>query len=124
DSKMLVPAVVGEQHYQVAQAVRRTLTEYEELKDIIAMLGLEELSAGDRRTVAIARRLERFLTQPFFTTGHFTGMSGRLVPLEQTLDGCERILAGDYLDVPERALYMIGAIDEVQRDATAAAAPG
>ncbi|MDX1606675.1 MAG: F0F1 ATP synthase subunit beta [Candidatus Competibacterales bacterium] len=124
DSKMLVPAVVGEQHYRVAQAVRRTLAEYEELKDIIAMLGLEELAATDRRTVAIARRLERFLTQPFFTTGHFTGMSGRLVPLEQTLDGCERILAGDYLDVPERALYMIGTIDEVERDATAAAATG
>jgi len=111
-SRMLTPAVVGARHYRVAQAVRRTLATYEELKDIIAMLGLEELSRADRRTVQQARRLERFLTQPFHTTGHFTGAEGRTVSLDDTLDGCERILNDEFSDRPERALYMIGAIDE------------
>lgn len=111
-SKMLAPAVVGERHYRVAQAVRRALAEYEELKDIIAMLGLEELAESDRRTVAVARRLERFLTQPFFTTEHFTGRQGRLVSLQDAIDGCERLLAGELLDSPERRVYMIGALDE------------
>lgn len=117
NSKMLNPAVVGERHYQVAQAVRRTLAEYEELKDIIAMLGLEELSETDRRTVNRARRLERFLTQPFFATEQYTGQTGRWVGLEQTLAGCEQILADHFFDAPEHALYMIGAIDEAKLDA-------
>jgi F-type H+-transporting ATPase subunit beta len=111
-SKMLSPSIVGVRHYRVAQAVRRTLAAYEELKDIIAMLGLEELSREDRRTVQRARRLERFLTQPFHTTGHFTGAEGRAVALEDTLDGCERILNDEFSDRPERALYMIGAVAE------------
>jgi F-type H+/Na+-transporting ATPase subunit beta len=111
-SKMLAPQIVGERHYQVAQQVRSTLAEYEELKDIIAMLGEEELSRGDRETVSKARRLERFLTQPFFTTEQFTGHSGKLVNREQTIDGCERILAGEFADVEEQALYMKGALDE------------
>src|SRR5690606_36145128 len=97
-SRMLTPAVVGARHYRVAQAVRRTLATYEELKDIIAMLGLEELSRADRRTVQQARRLERFLTQPFHTTGHFTGAEGRTVSLDDTLDGCERILNDEFSD--------------------------
>lgn len=117
NSKMLNAAVVGDRHYQVAQAVRRTLAEYEELKDIIAMLGLEELSEADRRTVNRARRLERFLTQPFFATEQFTGQTGRWVSLEQTLTGCERILADHFADAPENALYMIGAIEEAKLDA-------
>ena len=108
DSKMLTPGVVGARHYSVAQGVRRVIAEYEELKDIIAMLGLEELSRGDRETVQRARRLERFLTQPFFTTEHFTGRSGRAVDLAETLAGCERILAGDCDETGERELYMIG----------------
>ncbi|MGD2112076.1 MAG: F0F1 ATP synthase subunit beta [Gammaproteobacteria bacterium] len=112
DSKMLTPGVVGRRHYRVAQAVRGTLAEYEDLKDIISMLGMEELSRTDRETVSRARRLERFLTQPFFTTGQFTGKPGRLVSLEQTIDGCERILAGEFSGVSEQALYMIGPIDE------------
>jgi F-type H+-transporting ATPase subunit beta len=112
DSKMLNPAVVGQRHYRVARAVRRAFAEYEELKDIISMLGLSELSQQDRETVSQARRLERFLTQPFFTTGQFTGHAGRMVELSQTLEGCERILAGEFADHPERSLYMIGAIDE------------
>ncbi|HQZ40487.1 MAG TPA: F0F1 ATP synthase subunit beta [Vicinamibacterales bacterium] len=121
DSKMLTPGVVGARHYGVAQQVRRVLAESEELKDIIAMLGLEELSRGDRETVQRARRLERFLTQPFFTTEHFTGTSGRAVDLAQTLDGCERILAGHYDEANERGLYMIGAIDEAPDPASEAA---
>lgn len=116
NSKMLNPAVVGERHYCVAQQVRRTLAEYEDLKDIIAMLGLEELSETDRRTVNRARRLERFLTQPFFATQQFTGQSGRWVSLEQTLEGCEHILADRFADAPENALYMIGAIGEAKYD--------
>jgi len=115
-SKMLNEAVVGHRHYHIAQTVRRTLADYEELKDIIAMLGLEELSREDRQTVSKARRLERFLTQPFASTEHFTGFSGKRVSLEDTLEGCERILANEYAAIPESKLYMIGAIDEVQSD--------
>jgi F-type H+-transporting ATPase subunit beta len=111
-SKMLVPHVVGDRHYRVAQEMRNTLANYEELKDIIAMLGMEELSQEDRRTVNRARRLERFLTQPFYVTEQFTGMEGKMVALEDALDGCERILNDDMADVPERALYMIGKIRE------------
>jgi F-type H+-transporting ATPase subunit beta len=114
-SKMLTPAVVGERHYRLARNVRQTLALYEELKDIIAMLGIEELSEEDRKAVYRARRLERFLTQPFFTTEQFTGRAGRAVALEEALEGCERILKDDYSDWPEKALYMIGRIDEAQR---------
>jgi F-type H+-transporting ATPase subunit beta len=116
NSKMLTPGVVSDRHYRAARGVRQTLAEYEELKDIIAMLGIEELSADDRRTVERARRLERFLTQPFFTTEHFTGRGGRLVSLEDTLAGCERLLADEFGDRPERDFYMIGAIDEAAGD--------
>ncbi|MGR9085613.1 MAG: F0F1 ATP synthase subunit beta [Gammaproteobacteria bacterium] len=114
NSQMLNPAIVGERHYRIALSVRRTLTEYEEIKDIIAMLGLEELSEADRRTVNRARRLERFLTQPFFSTEHFTGQSGRWVHLDETIAGCERILRDDFAEVPETALYMIGPISEAK----------
>jgi F-type H+-transporting ATPase subunit beta len=114
-SKMLVPHVVGDRHYRVAQEIRKTLAEYEDLKDIIAMLGLEELSPEDRRTVRRARQLERFLTQPFFTTEQFTGHAGKLVTLANAIEGCERILQDECADVPEQALYMIGTIDDVQR---------
>jgi F-type H+-transporting ATPase subunit beta len=114
-SKMLVPHIVGPRHYRLAQDVRRTLADYEDLKDIIAMLGLEELSLEDRRTVYRARRLERFLTQPFAVTEQFTGQAGKMVPLEDALAGCERILRDEFADYPERALYMIGTIDEAAR---------
>ncbi len=115
NSKMATPGIVGERHYALAQEIRRTFAQYDELKDIIAMLGLEQLSPEDRAIVARARRLERFLTQPFFTTEQFTGISGRLVSLEDALDGCERILADEFKDYPESALYMIGSIDEAVR---------
>lgn len=114
-SKMLTPGIVGERHYQLAQAVRRTLAQYEDLKDIIAMLGLEQLSQQDRNAVYRARRLERFLTQPFYTTGQFSGMAGKTVSLEEALTGCERILNDEFKDYPESALYMLGAIDEAKK---------
>jgi F-type H+-transporting ATPase subunit beta len=114
-SKLLVPHVVGQRHYRIAQEIRKTLAQYEELKDIIAMLGLEELSQEDRRIVNRARRLERFLTQPFFVTEQFTTHKGRFVSLDDTLTGCERILNDEFADYPERALYMVGTIDEVKK---------
>ncbi len=116
NSKMLSPNVVGEDHYNIAQNIRRTLAEYEDLKDIIAMLGMEELSRDDQLTVRRARRLERFLTQPFFVTEQFTGKEGKLVSLEDGLKGCERILNDEFEDYPERAFYMIGDISEAQKN--------
>jgi F-type H+-transporting ATPase subunit beta len=113
-SRMATPSIVGERHYALAQDLRRTLAQYAELKDIIAMLGLEQLSSEDRKVVLRARRLERFLTQPFFTTEQFTGLKGKLVSLEDALDGCERILNDEFKDYPESALYMIGAIGEAK----------
>jgi F-type H+-transporting ATPase subunit beta len=116
-SVMLTPSVVGQRHYDIAREVRRTLAEYEELRDIIAMLGLEELSSADRATVARARRLERFLTQPFFTTESFSGMSGKLVSIDETLDGCETILSQTEFDHPESAYYMIGSLQDLEANA-------
>jgi F-type H+-transporting ATPase subunit beta len=116
-SKLLTPTVVGDRHYRIAQQVRATLAEYEELKDLIAMLGIEELSEQDRRTVSRARRLERFLTQPFYTTEQFTGREGREVALDDALDGCERILGDEFAKLPESALYMIGTIKEARNNA-------
>jgi len=111
-SKMSTTTIVGERHYRIAQEVRKTLAQYDDLKDIIAMLGFEQLSQADRNIVFRARRLERFLTQPFFTTEHFTGMKGKLVSLNDSLNGCERILQDEFKDLPETSLYMIGSIDE------------
>src|SRR5476651_847452 len=115
NSKMATPGIVGERHYQLAQEIRQTLAQYEELTDIIAMLGWEPLAPEDRNVVVRARRLERFLTQPFFTTEQFTGHKGKLVSLKDALDGCERILRDEFKDYPESALYMIGAIGEAKR---------
>ncbi|MDB5325675.1 MAG: synthase, beta subunit, partial [Phycisphaerales bacterium] len=119
NSKMATPTIIGDRHYVVAQQVRKTLAHYDQLKDIIAMLGMEQLSAEDRSVVGRARRLERFLTQPFFATEQFTGIKGQAVSLKDALDGCERILADEFKDYPESALYMIGKVD----DAKAAAKP-
>jgi F-type H+-transporting ATPase subunit beta len=113
-SKMAAPGIVGERHYGLAREIRRTLAHYAGLKDIIAMLGLEQLSREDRNTVARARRLERFLTQPFFTTEQFTGLTGKHVSLKDSLDGCERILGDEFKNYPERSLYMIGKIEEAK----------
>jgi len=112
NSKMSTPNIIGDRHYHLARQIRQTLARYANLKDIIAMLGLEQLSPEDRNLVARARRLERFFTQPFFSTEHFSGLKGRFVSREEALDGCERILNDDFQEYPERSLYMIGAVDE------------
>ena len=123
NSKMATPGIIGERHYLLAQEIRKTLAQYADLKDIISMLGLEQLSPEDRDVVARARRLERFLTQPFFTTEQFSGIKGKLVSLKDALDGCERILKDEFKDYPENALYMIGAIDEAKAKRNTEAAP-
>ena len=119
-SKMASPSIVGVRHHGLAQEIRRTLAQYAGLKDIIAMLGLEQLSPDDRNVVARARRLERFLTQPFFTTERFTGLKGKQVSLADALDGCERILRDEFKDYPESALYMIGSVGEAKAKKDAA----
>ena len=111
-SKFLSPEDVGERHCEISHKVREHLSRYKELLDIIAMLGIEELSPVDRMIVKRARKLERFLTQPFFLTQEFTGRKGRHVPLQKTLDGCERILSGEMDNVPEEAFYMTGTLGE------------
>lgn len=116
-SKMVTPQIVGQKHYRIAQEIRKTLAGYQDLKDVVAMLGLEELSEDDRRTVYRARRLERFLTQPFTLTERFSGQPGKMVSLEDALDGCERILNDEFADYPEQALYMIGSIAEARKKA-------
>jgi len=116
-SSLLSPAVVGERHYAVAREVRATLAAYEDLKDIIAMLGLDELSDEDKRVVSRARRLERYLTQPFHVTEEFTGRAGASVGLEELLADCEAILADRYEGVPEQELYMIGALPALEEAA-------
>ncbi len=113
-SKLMNKAVLGIRHYEIAQEIKKTLATYEELKDIIAMLGVEELSQQDRQIVYRARRVERFMTQPFFTTEQFTGMEGKMVALEDTLAGCEQILNDEFTDFEESDLYMIGDIDEAR----------
>ena len=112
-SNMLTPQIVGERHYNAAINVRKCLAQYEDLKDIIAMLGFDELPEGDQQTVLTARKLERFLTQPFETTYQFTGMEGRSVDLQKTIEGCERILAGEFNYLSENDFFMVGDIDEV-----------
>jgi F-type H+-transporting ATPase subunit beta len=116
-SRMATAAIVGQKHYDLAQKIRETLAQYEGLQDIISMLGLEQLSPEDRKLVGRARRLERFLTQPFFTTEKYSGMKGKDVSLKDALDGCERILADEFKDLPESAFYMIGSVDEAKQKA-------
>jgi F-type H+/Na+-transporting ATPase subunit beta len=111
-SVLLDPTVVGEEHYRIAEEVRETVAHYRELQDIISLLGIEELTAPDRLAVARARRLLRFLTQPFSVTEAFTGVPGRSVPLAETLKGCRAILCGECDQLAESSLFMIGAIDE------------
>ena len=111
-SRILDPRVVGEEHYQVARGVQQVLQRYKDLQDIIAILGIEELSEEDKLTVARARRIQRFLSQPMFVTEVFTGREGRYVPIAETVRGFKEILAGDYDTLPEQAFYMVGTIDE------------
>merc|ERR1712021_40422 len=111
-STMLQPAIVGEVHYEIAQRIKSTLQRYKELQDIIAILGLDELSEEDRQTVARARKVERFLSQPFFVAEIFTGSPGKYVSLENTLKGFKMILNGDLDHLPEQAFYLVGDVDE------------
>jgi F-type H+-transporting ATPase subunit beta len=116
-SRMLQPAVVGERHYRIARGVQETLQKYKSLQDIIAILGMDELSEDDKRTVARARRIERFLSQPFFVAQQFTGLEGRFVKLADTITSFEEILSGKYDDLPEQAFYLQGDIEDVKRKA-------
>jgi F-type H+-transporting ATPase subunit beta len=111
-SRILDPAVVGDEHYQVARRVQEILQRYKDLQDIIAILGVEELSPDDRLTVARARRIERFLSQPFFVAEAFTGQPGKYVPLRETIRGFKEICQGSYDHLPEQAFYMVGGIAE------------
>ena len=111
-SRQLDPLVVGQEHYEVAQGVKLTLQRYKELKDIIAILGMDELSEEDKQSVTRARKIERFLSQPFFVAEIFTGATGKYVSLKDTIAGFKGILAGDYDKLPVQAFYMVGSIDE------------
>ncbi|NLM24990.1 MAG: F0F1 ATP synthase subunit beta [Firmicutes bacterium] len=112
-SRILAPEIVGQEHYQVARGVQEVLQRYRELQDIIAILGMDELSEEDKVTVARARRLERFLSQPFFVAETFTGMPGKYVPLKDTIRSFKEILSGKYDHLPEAAFYMVGSIEDV-----------
>jgi F-type H+-transporting ATPase subunit beta len=111
-SVLLDPRIVGAEHYTIAQSVRQTIARYKELQEIISLLGVGELSAEDRRTVARARRLERFLTQPFLVTEQFTGIAGKSVPVEDTINGCRAILSGEGDEWAENSFYMVGTVED------------
>ena len=121
-SRMLDPRIVGDDHYAVAREVQEVLQRYKSLQDIIAILGMDELSEEDRMVVARARKIQRFLSQPFHVAEIFTGSPGKLVSLEETINGFKGIVAGDYDDLPEAAFYMVGGIDEAIEKAKAMAA--
>lgn len=112
-SRILDPQVVGEDHYNIARSVQKTLQSYKSLQDIIAILGMDELSEDDKLTVSRARKIQRFLSQPFAVAEVFTGHPGKLVPLEETIDGFKKILSGEMDDMPEIAFFMVGSISEV-----------
>jgi len=112
-SRQLDPLVIGQEHYDVARSVQGTLQRYKELKDIIAILGMDELSEEDKLIVARARKIQRFLSQPFFVAEVFTGSAGKYVPMKETIRGFKGIVAGEYDHIPEQAFYMVGSIDEV-----------
>lgn len=121
---MLQPNIVGKEHYETARAVQSTLQRYKELQDIIAILGLDELSEDDRITVDRARKIERFLSQPFFVAEVFTGSPGKYVPLEETIKGFQMILNGEFDDLPEQAFYLVGSIEEAKQKAEKLKAKG
>jgi F-type H+-transporting ATPase subunit beta len=123
-SALLTPTAVGEEHYRTANGVRALLARYRELQDVIAILGMEELSEEDRLIVNRARRAQRFLTQPFHATEQFTNLPGQYVPLGETLRGFREILEGAHDDVPEQAFYMVGTIGDVRDKAARLAAEG
>ncbi len=121
-SRILDPRVVGDEHYRVARDVQRILQAYKSLQDIIAILGMDELSEEDKLTVARARKIQRFLSQPFDVAKVFTGSDGKQVPLDVTIDSFKRVVAGEFDHLPESAFYMVGGIDEVIEKAEKTAA--
>ena len=121
-SRMMDPQIVGEEHYEVARQVQEVLQRYKALQDIIAILGMDELSEEDKLTVARARKVERFLSQPFFVAEVFTGSPGKLVSLEDTIAGFKGLVAGEYDHLPEAAFYMVGSMDEAVEKAQKLAA--
>jgi F-type H+-transporting ATPase subunit beta len=116
-SRILDPNVVGEDHYATAQAVKGVLQRYKELQDIIAILGVEELSEEDKLSVARARKIQRFLSQPFFVAAQFTGLEGKYVELKESIRGFKEIVEGKHDDLPEQAFYMVGTIEEAREKA-------
>jgi F-type H+-transporting ATPase subunit beta len=112
-SRILDPQVIGEEHYQVARSVQSVLQRYKDLQDIIAILGMDELSEDDKLMVGRARRIQRFLSQPFHVAEVFTGAPGKFVKLKDTVRGFKEIVEGKYDDLPEQAFYMVGTIEEV-----------
>jgi F-type H+-transporting ATPase subunit beta len=121
-STILKPDILGQEHFDVANQVKEILQRYKELQDIIAILGIDELSDEDKQTVSRARKIERFLSQPFFVAEQFTGRSGEFVPVAETVRGFREILDGEHDDLPEGAFYMQGGIDQVTENASSAAA--
>ena len=121
-SRILDPQVVGDEHYRVARGVQAVLQRYRDLQDIIAILGVEELSEEDKLTVARARKIQRFLSQPMFVAEPFTGQEGRYVPVRETVRGFSEILEGKHDDLPEQAFYMVGSIEEAREKAERMAA--
>jgi F-type H+-transporting ATPase subunit beta len=115
-SRILDPRIVGEEHYRVARGVQQVLQRYRDLQDIIAILGIDELSEEDKLTVARARKIQRFFSQPMFVAAQFTGREGRYVPVRETVRGFKMILDGELDDIPEQAFYMKGNIDEVIKE--------
>ena len=111
-SRQIDPHVIGEEHYTTTRAVQSVLQRYKELRDIIAILGMDELSPEDKLVVARARKIQRFLSQPFEVAKNFTGQEGKFVPLKETIKGFKAIVAGEYDHLPEQAFYMVGAIEE------------
>ena len=118
-SRILDPRVVGEEHYRIARRVQEVLQRYKELSDIIAILGMDELSEEDRKTVHRARRIQRFLSQPMFVAEVFTGNPGKYVPVEKTIEGFRAIVDGEVDDLPEAAFFMVGDIDDAKAKAEA-----
>src|SRR5207245_1121523 len=111
-SRFVEPRIVGQEHYDVATGVQKVLQKYKELQDIIAILGLDELSEEDKQAVARARRIEKFLSQPFFVAEQFTNLAGAYVPVKETVRGFKEIIEGKHDDLPEQAFYMVGTIDQ------------
>jgi F-type H+-transporting ATPase subunit beta len=112
-SRILDPRIIGDDHYNTARAVKQVLQRYKDLQDIIAILGIDELSEDDKLTVSRARKIQKFLSQPFFVAEQFTGRSGKYVAVADTIRGFQEIVAGQHDDVPEQAFYMVGTIEEV-----------